>query len=165
MAHFSISWRKGVKGFLNSEIDFDYLEYGISQKLKMGWPVRRITVYQWQIFSRKKICGWWIINSCGRVIRYFFNPHKILPGTGFILPIFNRFYEGITCTSFMELFSIKFRCWKSWNCWKWPVAAYCMRGKRLNNTPKAFWHRKNSPFLEGAIQNRWLHGGQRGQPV
>lgn len=33
---FYITWRKGIPGFLNSAIDFDYLEYGFRHKLKLG---------------------------------------------------------------------------------------------------------------------------------
>ena len=33
---FYVSWRKGIPGVLESEVDFDYLEFGIEQELKLG---------------------------------------------------------------------------------------------------------------------------------
>lgn len=33
---FSITWRKGIPGVLQSVIDFDYLEFRVNQKLKLG---------------------------------------------------------------------------------------------------------------------------------
>jgi hypothetical protein len=33
---FSVTWRKGIKGIFNSVVDFDYLEFGVSQKIRAG---------------------------------------------------------------------------------------------------------------------------------
>jgi hypothetical protein len=33
---FYTLWRKGVKGLFKSEVDFDYLEFGIEQKFRLG---------------------------------------------------------------------------------------------------------------------------------
>jgi len=33
---FYVSWRKGIPGVFKSKVDFDYLEFGIEQELKLG---------------------------------------------------------------------------------------------------------------------------------
>lgn len=92
---FSVTWRKGVKGFMNSEIDFDYLEYGISQKLKMGLAGEaNYSFISGKFISRKDL----------RLVDYkfmrqgdpflFSNPTKTFQALDSSFPIFNRFYEG-----------------------------------------------------------------------
>lgn len=92
---FSVTWRKGVKGFLNSEIDFDYLEYGISQHLKMGLAGEaNYSFISGKFISRKDL----------RLVDYkfmrqgdpflFSNPTKSFQALDSSFPIFNRFYEG-----------------------------------------------------------------------
>jgi hypothetical protein len=92
---FSITWRKGVKGFLNSDIDFDYLEYGISQKLKMGLAGEA---------NYSFISGSFYNKSDLRLVDYkfmrqgdpflFSNPTKSFQALDSSFPIFKRFYEG-----------------------------------------------------------------------
>lgn len=92
---FSVTWRKGVKGFLNSEIDFDYLEYGISQRLKMGLAGEG---------SYSFISGSFISKKDLRLVDYkfmrqgdpflFSNPTKSFQALDSSFPIFKRFYEG-----------------------------------------------------------------------
>ncbi len=92
---FSVTWRKGVKGFLNSDIDFNYLEYGISQKLKMGLAGEaNYSFITGKFISRKDL----------RLVDYkfmrqgdpflFSNPTKTFQALDSSFPIFNRFYEG-----------------------------------------------------------------------
>ncbi len=92
---FSVTWRKGVKGLLNSEIDFDYLEYGISQHLKMGLAGEaNYSFISGKFISRKDL----------RLVDYkfmrqgdpflFSNPTKSFQALDSSFPIFNRFYEG-----------------------------------------------------------------------
>lgn len=92
---FSVTWRKGVKGFLNSDIDFDYIEYGISQKLKMGLAGEA---------SYSFISGSFYSKNDLRLVDYkfmrqgdpllFSNPTKTFQALDSSFPIFKRFYEG-----------------------------------------------------------------------
>lgn len=92
---FSVTWRKGVNGFLNSAIDFDYLEYGISQHLKMGLAGEA---------NYSFISGKFISKKDLRLVDYkfmrqgdpflFSNPTKSFQALDSSFPIFKRFYEG-----------------------------------------------------------------------
>lgn len=92
---FSVTWRKGVKGFLNSDIDFDYLEYGISQKIKTGLAGEG---------SYSFISGSFITKKDLRLVDYkfmrrgdpflFSNPTKSFQALDSSFPVFKRFYEG-----------------------------------------------------------------------
>ena len=92
---FSVSWRKGIKGFLNSDIDFDYLEFGLNQKLKMGLAGEAdYSFISGSFLSRKDL----------RLVDYkflrqgdpflFSNPTKSFQALDSSFPIFKRFYEG-----------------------------------------------------------------------
>lgn len=92
---FSVTWRKGVKGFLNSEIDFNYLEYSISQHLKMGLAGEaNYTFVSGSFLSKKDL----------RLVDYkflrqgdpflFSNPTKSFQALDSSFPVFKRFYEG-----------------------------------------------------------------------
>ena len=92
---FSISWRKGVKGFLNSEIDFDYLEYGISQKLKMGLAGEaNYSFISGKFFSKKdlRLVDYKFMRQGDPIL--FSNPTKTFQALDSSFPLFNRFYEG-----------------------------------------------------------------------
>ncbi len=92
---FSVTWRKGVKGFLNSVIDFDYLEFGISQKIKMGLAGEG---------NYSFVSGSFISKKDLRLVDYkflrqgdpflFSNPTKTFQALDSSFPIFKRFYEG-----------------------------------------------------------------------
>ncbi len=92
---FSITWRKGVKGILNSDIDFDYLEYGVSQKLKMGLAGEAHYSFVTGNFLNKRDL---------RLVDYkfmrqgdpglFLNPVKNFQALDSSFPIFKRYYEG-----------------------------------------------------------------------
>ena len=89
------AWRKGVPHFLGSNIDFDYLEYGLKQQIKVGiagnsyYNIRtgkflnredlRVVDYQ---FQREGDPFW------------FQNPEKTFQALDSTFPVFERFYEG-----------------------------------------------------------------------
>ena len=53
---FAISWRKGIPNVLGSKINFDYLEFGISQKLKLGLAGEsRYSFFRGCFLSRKDL--------------------------------------------------------------------------------------------------------------
>jgi Family of unknown function (DUF5686)/CarboxypepD_reg-like domain len=92
---FSVTWRKGIKGFLNSDIDFDYLEYGIHQKIKTGLAGEG---------NYSFITGSFISKKDLRLVDYkfmrrgdpflFSNPTKSFQSLDSSFPVFKRFYEG-----------------------------------------------------------------------
>ena len=92
---FYVQWRKGIPDVLKSEIDFDYLEFGIQQRIKMGplgvfgytvktgdFPNRtdlRLVDYQYQ--------------RRGDPL-FFQMPHKVFQALDSTFPVFKRFYQG-----------------------------------------------------------------------
>jgi Family of unknown function (DUF5686)/CarboxypepD_reg-like domain len=92
---FYVSWRKGIPGILNSKVNFDYLEFGIEQELKLGITgVSRYTIKTGSFFNKKDL----------RLVDYkfqrrgdpflFMNPNEAFQSLDSTFPVFNRFYEG-----------------------------------------------------------------------
>lgn len=92
---FGISWRKGLPNLLGSTIDFDYLEFGITQKLKLGLAGEsQYTFISGSFLSRKDL----------RLVDYkfmrrgdpllFSNPTLSFQSLDSTFPAFKRFYEG-----------------------------------------------------------------------
>ena len=92
---FYVFWKKGMPGMLKSKIDFDYLEYGIEQKLKFG--VAGNSEYRIKT-------GSFIQSRDLRLVDYkymrrgdpllFSSPHRSFQALDSTFPVFNRFYEG-----------------------------------------------------------------------
>jgi hypothetical protein len=90
-----IEWRKGIKNVFASDVDFDYLEYGLQQELKLGLlGVSKYTVKTGSFLNTNDL----------RLIDYqfqrrgdpllFMNPQKAFQGLDSTFAVFNRFYEG-----------------------------------------------------------------------
>jgi Family of unknown function (DUF5686)/CarboxypepD_reg-like domain len=90
-----VSWRKGIPGVLGSKINFDYLEFGIAQKLKLGLAGEsRYTFITGSFLTRKDL----------RLVDYkfmrrgdplfFSNPTLSFQSLDSTFPAFKRFYEG-----------------------------------------------------------------------
>lgn len=92
---FYVVWKKGIKGLLKSEIDFDYLEFGMMQTINLG--VAGITAYNIR-------SGDFINTKDLRVIDYKFmrqgdplffqNPQSNFQALDSTFPVFDRFYQG-----------------------------------------------------------------------
>jgi hypothetical protein len=92
---FFIGWKKGVKGIINSKIDFDYLEFGMRQQLKLG--VTGVSSY-------KIVSGSFINKNKLELIDYkfmrrgdpllFMNPNETFQSLDSTFPVFQRFYEA-----------------------------------------------------------------------
>ncbi len=88
-------WRKGIPDVFKSEINFDYLEFGVFQKLKLGLA----GISQYQVFS-----GEFVTHKDLKYIDYKFisrgnpfffnNPLRSFQAMDSTFPIFKRFYEG-----------------------------------------------------------------------
>lgn len=88
-------WRKGIPSIFKSEINFDYVEFGIFQKLKLGLA----GISQYQLFSgefmSKKELQFIDYKFISRGNPFFFNnPLRSFQALDSTFPIFKRFYEG-----------------------------------------------------------------------
>ena len=92
---FYTLWRKGVPGIINSKVDFDYLEFGMNQDIKLGLAgVSHYTVRTGSFLSQRDL----------RLVDYkferrgdpvlFLNPNEAFQALDSTFPVFNRFYEG-----------------------------------------------------------------------
>ena len=92
---FYTVWKKGIPGFLNSKVDFDYLEFGIQQSVKLGiLGISSYSVKSGSFLSKKDL----------RLVDYkfqrrgdpflFLNPNEAFQSLDSTFPVFKRFYEG-----------------------------------------------------------------------
>lgn len=92
---FYVQWRKGIPGLLKSVVDFDYLEFGIKQSVKLGtMGTSSYTVKTGSFPGRKDL----------RVPDYKYqrrgdpflmlNPSEAFQSLDSTFPVFRRFYEA-----------------------------------------------------------------------
>jgi hypothetical protein len=91
---FSITWRKGIPGILKSVIDFDYLEFRVNQKLKLG--LAGVSEYSFTIgdfVTQKDLrpVDYKFIRQGDPII--FANPTINFQAMDSTFAVFNRFYE------------------------------------------------------------------------
>lgn len=92
---FYVEWQKGIPGIFKSTTDFDYLEFGIEQELKLG--ITGISKY-------KLITGDFLNTKDLRLVEYkyqrrgdpifFMNPSEAFQALDSTFPVFKRFYQG-----------------------------------------------------------------------
>ncbi|MEZ5047063.1 MAG: DUF5686 and carboxypeptidase regulatory-like domain-containing protein [Chitinophagaceae bacterium] len=90
-----LTWRKGVPGLFNSKINFDYVEFGLYQKIKLGLAgISNYRLYSGMFHNQKKL-EYIDYKFISRGNPYLFNnpllSFQLLDST---FPIFKRFYEG-----------------------------------------------------------------------
>lgn len=92
---FYVSWRKGIPGIFNSSVDFDYLEFGLEQELKLGLTgISKYSVRSGSFLSKRNL----------QMVDYkfqrrgdpwlFLNPNEAFQALDSTFPLFHRFYEG-----------------------------------------------------------------------
>lgn len=92
---FYASWRKGIAGVLGSKVNFDYLEFGIEQEIKLGLVgIATYSARTGSFFNTKDL----------RLVDYkwqrqgdpllFMNPHEAFQSLDSTFPVFKRFYQG-----------------------------------------------------------------------
>ncbi len=92
---FYMMWRKGIPAILRSKVNFDYIETGIGQEIKLGLAgISRYTFRTGTFLSRKDL----------RLVDYkfqrrgdpvlFLNPNEAFQSLDSTFPVFNRFYEA-----------------------------------------------------------------------
>ncbi len=92
---FYVEWKKGIPGLFKSTINFDYLEFGMEQELKLG--ITGISKY-------KIITGSFFNTKDLRLVDFkfqrrgdpllFMNPHEAFQSLDSTFPVFNRFYQA-----------------------------------------------------------------------
>ncbi|MEP6583773.1 MAG: DUF5686 and carboxypeptidase regulatory-like domain-containing protein [Ginsengibacter sp.] len=92
---FYVMWRKGIPGIINSKVNFDFLEAGVEQEIKLGLTgISKYTFKTGSFLSRKDL----------RLVDYkfqrrgdpvlFLNPNEAFQSLDSTFPIFDRFYEA-----------------------------------------------------------------------
>lgn len=92
---FYVKWRKGVPNIFKSKIDFDYLEFGIEQKINLGVAgVTKYTIKTGDFINTKNL----------RLVDYqfqrrgdpllFLNPNRAFQSLDSTFALFNRYYQG-----------------------------------------------------------------------
>ncbi|MEP6675056.1 MAG: DUF5686 and carboxypeptidase regulatory-like domain-containing protein [Ferruginibacter sp.] len=90
-----VTWRKGIPNVFNSVIDFDYLEFGLSQTVKLGLAgISQYTITSGSFINSKNL----------QLVDYKFerrgdpflfgNPGRSFQALDSTFPVFRRFYEG-----------------------------------------------------------------------
>lgn len=90
-----LKWRKGVPQIFNSEVNFDYLEIGLQQFLRLGTAgVSQYTIKTGSFINKKEL----------KLVDYkyqrrgdpfiFLNPNEYFQSLDSTFPVFKRFYEG-----------------------------------------------------------------------
>lgn len=91
---FYTLWRKGIPGIFKSKADFDYLEFGIEQQVKLGTTgISSYTMKTGSFFNKKDL----------RLVDYQFqrrgdpllllNPNEAFQALDSSFPVFKRFYQ------------------------------------------------------------------------
>ncbi|MBK7763169.1 MAG: carboxypeptidase-like regulatory domain-containing protein [Bacteroidetes bacterium] len=92
---FYAKWRKGIAGVLQSEVNFDYLEFGIFQKLKLGLAgISQYRIQSGEFITQKdlKYIDYKFISRGNPFL--FNNPLISFQNLDSTFPVFNRFYEA-----------------------------------------------------------------------
>lgn len=90
-----VTWKKGIPGFLNSQTDFEYLEFGLKQTINVGV----LGNMRYEIKS-----GSFLTKRDLRLLDYsfqrrgdpfvFMNPDRAFQALDSTFPLFKRFYQG-----------------------------------------------------------------------
>lgn len=92
---FYATFFKGIPGPINSKVDFDYLEFGLEQKISLGLlGITRYTLKSGSFLNQKQL----------KLLDYsyqrrgdpflFMNPDEAFQALDSTFPLFNRFYSG-----------------------------------------------------------------------
>jgi hypothetical protein len=92
---FYTVWRKGIPQFMNSKVNFDYLEFGIKQSIKLGLlGVSSYTILTGSFLNTKdlELVDYKFQRRGDPVL--FLNPKEAFQALDSTFPVFKRFYEG-----------------------------------------------------------------------
>ena len=102
---FYVQWEKGIPDFANSAVDFDYLEFGMEQSIRVGLiGVSRYSIKTGEYLNQQdlRFIDYKIQRRGDPVL--FMNPHKSFQALDSTFPLFNRFVEGHIFHEFNGLF-------------------------------------------------------------
>ncbi len=92
---FYVLWRKGIPGIFSSVVNFDYLEYGMTQKINLG--IAGVSTYTIKTGSFPNMKNLMIVDYVyqrqGDPV-YFHDPYKLFQALDSTFPLFNRYYQG-----------------------------------------------------------------------
>lgn len=92
---FYILWRKGIQGIFKSQVNFDYLEYGMQQKINLG--VAGVSTYLIKTGSFPNMKNLMLVDYVyqrqGDPL-YFHDPFKLFQALDSTFPLFKRYYQG-----------------------------------------------------------------------
>lgn len=88
-------WRKGIPGPFKSVVNFDYVEFGVTQRLKLGLAgISDYTVFTGSFYNIKdlRLVDYKFMRRGDPIL--FSNPTKSFQSLDSTFPAFKRFYEG-----------------------------------------------------------------------
>jgi hypothetical protein len=92
---FYVLWKKGIPGIFKSTINFDYLEFGMRQSIKMGTAgISSYTVKTGSFLSKQNLeyVDYKRMRRGDPIL--FSNPNEAFQSLDSTFPVFKRFYEG-----------------------------------------------------------------------
>jgi len=92
---FYVIWKKGIKGLFKSEIDFDYLEFGIQHDINMGVMGNLFYNVRTGDFPNTRdlrIIDYKFMRQGDPL--FFQNPKRNFQALDSTFPVFNRYYQG-----------------------------------------------------------------------
>lgn len=92
---FYIEWRKGIPGTFKSEVDFDYLEYGMEQQINSGLiGISKYSLKTGNFTNQRdlRLIDFKFIRRGDPL--FFSNPNKSFQSLDSTFPIFDRFWEA-----------------------------------------------------------------------
>jgi len=92
---FYVTWRKGVPKLFNSKIDFDYLEFGMEQKINLGVAGNTSYIIKSGDFTNTndlRIIDYKFMRQGDPL--FFQNPQYAFQALDSTFPVFDRYYQG-----------------------------------------------------------------------
>ncbi|HMF70474.1 MAG TPA: DUF5686 and carboxypeptidase regulatory-like domain-containing protein [Flavitalea sp.] len=92
---FYVNWRKGIPGIMGSVVNFDYLEFGLYQQLKLGLAgISNYSLFSGSFYNTKdlRLVDYKFMRRGDPIL--FSNPTASFQSLDSTFPAFRRFYEG-----------------------------------------------------------------------
>ena len=92
---FYVYWKKGLSGIFKSEIDFDYLEYGMTQRILLGVAGVSSYTIKTGTFTNTRDLRYidYQFQRQGDPL-FFQDPNRLFQSLDSTFPLFHRFYQG-----------------------------------------------------------------------
>jgi hypothetical protein len=136
---FYAEWRKGIPGLLQSKVDFDYIEYGVKQKVNFGlMGIMNYTVKTGNFFNTRdlRLIDYKFIRRGDPL--YFSNPNNTFQAMDSTFPVFSRFWESHLVHDFNGFFLNKIPLFKKLKLREVGGAGFIVAKERLLRYAEAF---------------------------